>query len=333
MSVKIGVASYSGGERAKRNYFSLKEGDSVFRILPPLFDLAEKGKWSQFYRLEYGYKDSEGRVKPFQDVRVVNQKTKMVEVESAAHLKREAMKAQLAQMKAAGAPAEQLKKMAEIVRNYNLDSKHYLNVIDTSGKIGLLKIPYTAKKALDAEIETLKKSGIDPLSVDNGRFFVFNRSGDGLDTTYTVRVYTETVRTQEYGDVQKQIVHKLTDDVIQRLEKEAFKLDALFPLISPEEVERIVKEGPKAVDEILGYKNNNESKSEKPTEQKATPSLGVAQEDLSTPPVVSAVAEPVLAKAEPALSIAQPAVMPAVAQSSGGDTQSEEDFLRSIGAM
>lgn len=324
MAVKIGTANYSGNERTQRNYFKLNDGDNVFRILPPLFEMADEGRWSMFYKLEYGYKDSEGRIKPFQDVRVVNRKTKMVEVESAAHLKREALKAKYEQLKAAKADEATLNKMKELVMNYNLDSKHYLNVITLDGKIGLLKIPYTAKQALQVEIDALKGKGVDPLSVEQGRFFVFNKSGKGLDTLYTVKILKEQVNTAEYGTLERDVVHKLTDDIIKRLEKEAFRLDNLFPKPTAAEVERIVNEGPTAVDQILGKKQNST-----PVEEPA--------EEVAAAPVVSKVAEPVVApvveQSKPAAPVAKQEPVQAPTQATVSAQQSEEDFLREIGAL
>jgi hypothetical protein len=324
MAVKIGTANYSGNERTQRNYFKLNDGDNVFRILPPLFEMADEGRWSMFYKLEYGYKDSQGRIKPFQDVRVVNRKTKMVEVESAAHLKREALKAKYEQLKAAKADENTLNKMKELVMNYNLDSKHYLNVITLDGKIGLLKIPYTAKQALQVEIDALKAKGVDPLSVDQGRFFVFNKSGKGLDTLYTVKILKEQVNTAEYGMLERDVVHKLTDDIINRLEKEAFKLQNLFPKISAEEVERIVNEGPTAVDEILGKRQNSTPVEESAEEQVAAP---VAAK------VAEPVAAPVVEQPKPAAPVAKQEPVQAPTQVAASTQQSEEDFLREIGAL
>ncbi|MHA1675946.1 MAG: hypothetical protein ACTSU6_02095, partial [Candidatus Njordarchaeales archaeon] len=81
--MKVGKTKYGGGKKV----FKLKDGDNVYRILPPLGKLADAGRYSQYYRVEWGYKNSKGQNRPFQDCRVVNRSNNMVEVESPSHLK------------------------------------------------------------------------------------------------------------------------------------------------------------------------------------------------------------------------------------------------------
>ena len=91
MAVALGKSNYGGG--GKKTYFKLKDGDNVYRILPPMFDLAEKGVWTKYYAVEYGYYNTQGKMRPFLACRVVNKKTKMVEVESPSYLYRQQLKA------------------------------------------------------------------------------------------------------------------------------------------------------------------------------------------------------------------------------------------------
>lgn len=275
----IGKSNLSG-ERVRKKYFSCKDGNNVYRILPAMFDLASKGQWSMFYRVEFGYKNSDNRMKPFLSPRRVN-KDKMVEVESAAHLHRVALKQELDDLKAslkgqleAGTITKDeaktaLEEQKKLVKQYNLDSKHYMNVINEAGEIGLLKIPNRAMQALRPLLKELEQKNIDPLSVDNGRWFNFNRSGMGLDTVYTVSVVKEQVEVEGHGTLEKDKIHVLSDSVLDRLEKEAFKLDQIFPAPTAEEVDRIVNEGPKAVDEIFAQKQE-EPKTEAPAAKPET---------------------------------------------------------------
>ena len=59
------------------------------------------------------------------------------------------------------------------------------------------------------------------------------------------------ITVQGVGEVKQEVILKLTEDVIKRLDRETAELDKLFPRPTAEEVARIVAEGPKAVDEIL----------------------------------------------------------------------------------
>lgn len=337
--MKIGKPKY-GNSRKKREYFKLKDGESTFRILPPMGDLADKGIWSMYYAVHFGYKDSEGRLRPFVSPLVKNNKTKMIEVPDAAldHLNK--MKAAYEEAKRNGdsATVDRLARMVggkdsegKYVRGqYSLDKNHYMNVIDKHGNIGLLQVRYSAKKALDSEINALKEKGIDPLSIDDGRFFTFRRSGTGLDTSYKVSVAKESLQVEGVGTVERDIVHKLDDSIISRLKDEAVELDKLYKKPTAEEVARIVNEGPKAVDEILGSKSSN-------SDQEISKEL--AQEVSQEVSVSSGGSSNTLAKADPAVVQETKAVTQeapkaeAQAQTEAEKIaqMSDEEFMKSLG--
>ncbi len=272
MAVKTGKAKF-GGDYVKRKYFKLKDGTSEFRILPPLgFNGAEPdGKWSQFYNVHYGYANSKGEMRVFQSSLVKNRKTKMIEAGDAALDRINAIKAEVEKAKAAGDTARE-KKLQELAggqkSKYNLDNNHYLNAIDDQGNIGILKLRHRAKLALDVEIKRLRDKGVEPLDVDTGRVFVFTRSGMGLDTTFKVDTKKKRFMVDQVGEVEQEVVHVLTDDILNRLEKEAAQLDKLFKRPTSEEVARIVAESDiltgksRAVDEILDAKQDAATQAE-----------------------------------------------------------------------
>lgn len=241
MSLKIGTAKYG---ITQKKYFKLKDGESTFRILPPLGDLADEGRWSVFYKVHYGYKNTKGKLRVFQSSLVKNRKTKMVEVPDAAVERIETLKAKLEEAKASGNKA-MVEKLGKLVSGqkpmYNLDSNHYLNVVDSQGNIGVLKLRHRAKQALDEEIKALREKGVDPLSVDNGRYFVFRRSGSGLDTTFAVRILKEKINIEGVGEVERDVVHKLNNELINRLGDEAAQLNKLFKEVSADDIKRIVE--------------------------------------------------------------------------------------------
>jgi hypothetical protein len=237
----------------KKTYFKLKDGDSVFRIIPALGDLAADGIWSKYYKIHYGYRNTKGNMRVFQSCEVKNNKTKMVEVPDRALERIQKLKAELEKAKEAkNAPmVERLMKLVGGQKAiYNLDSHHYMNALDTQGNIGILKIRHKAKQALDLAIKKLRDAGINPVSVNDGRYFVFSRTGKGLDTTFQVTVAQESLEVPGVGKVNRDIIHKLTDDVINRLEREAAVsikekgkkggLDTLFFAPTAEQVEAIV---------------------------------------------------------------------------------------------
>ena len=316
--MKVGQANYGG----KKEVFKIKDGDNVFRILPPLGDLADAGKWSMYYRVEWGYKDTSGKMKPFQDVRVVNRQTGMVEVESAAHIRREQLKkakdSLLAQYKADPTNQtvkDQLKEATEAVKRYNLDSKHYLNAVSLDGKIGLLKIGHKTMLALRSEIDKLTQHGIDPLSIEKGLFFNFHRSnltGNFQDVNYQVTPYKTNVKATINGVesiVEQNTTHAMDAAFISRLDNEVFALDNLYPEVTADEVQQMVTEGSVAVDRILGKKDTSTAKAA------VTP---------------AAVATPVQQTAVPEVQTAPVQQVPAAVASTDME---EDDFLKSIGAI
>ena len=256
--MEIGNANYEKNTGKRREFFKIKDGEQVYRVLPPLGSLAKSGKWSRYLRVEWGYADSNGKKKPFLDIRNVNRKTGMVEVESEAHIKREELKKQqlaaVAAFKAGKITKDQLDQMNKIVMNFSLESKHYMNVIDRNGKIGILKVGHKLKLAMDAEIEKLRSRGVDPLSVENGRFFVINRSGYGMDTTFSLNILSEKITHAELGEVEKPIVHKLDQGIIDRLKSEAMDLsdlDKMYPTLTEDEVKKVVRGTPADATEVF----------------------------------------------------------------------------------
>jgi hypothetical protein len=240
--MKLGSARY-GAQYTKKKYFKLKDGETVFRILPPMGDLADKGIWSVYHSVHYGYKNSEGKLRTFISPLVVNRTNKMIEKPDAALDLINKIKAQVDAAKAAGdkATADRLMEYAGGPKSrFNLDKNHYVNAMDLQGNIGVLKLRHKAKLALDATIKSLRAQGIDPLSPEDGRFFVFRRAGNALDTTFQVEVYGEKIDVAGIGVVTKQVVHKLTSDIVDRLEAEAVNLDKIFKKLTSEEVQQIV---------------------------------------------------------------------------------------------
>jgi len=348
MSVKIGKASYDRG--GKKNYlkFGKNVNEIVARIIPPIGDLADKGKWSMFYRVHFGYKSSDGFMRPFQSPEKKNFKTGMIEVEDAAKLKIQKMEAALAKAKEAGDKAT-VDRLGDLLDMYNLDSNHYMNVVDRDGRIGILQIRHKCKLALDAEIAKLRAEGVDPLSVEDGRFFVFNRTGTFTDTTFSVRVLKEKIKV-DGKTMESDVVHVLDESIIQRLGSEAAELDKLYKAPTAEEVARIVSEGAKAVDEILGTASDEQKSSKSSTTAEAYANKELAEEEpeqepaqTTTPVAAAATTASVPASAAPTSAVKSattikigtaggaPTASKSTPKATPGSEPSDEEFLKSIG--
>jgi hypothetical protein len=174
----------------------------------------------------------------------------------------------------------------------------------------------------------LRQEGVNALDAENGRYFVFQRTGDGRDTQYQVKVYKQKIEVPGLGMVDKDMPHSLTEDVIARLETESHKLDDLFRRPTAEQVARIVKEGASAVEEILGRnRGSEEDEMEEEDVDSDTTSVQASVPEIlkSTKTPQAAVPAP---KAKPAVATQVSAPAPAL----NSDTeQSPEDFLKSIG--
>ncbi len=333
----------------QKKYFKLNDGDSVFRILPPLEELglAGKGKdWSQFFKVHYGYKNTAGKLRVFQSSLVINRKTKMVEVPDAADQRIKELKAKLEEAKALGnkAVAEKLGKLVSGQKSmYNVDSNHYVNAMDSQGNIGVLKLRHRAKKALEDQIIQLEKKNVDPLSINDGRFFTFRRSGTGLDTSFSVSVAQETLEIPNVGKVNRDIVHKLSADDIERAKSEAAELSKLFKSVSAEDIERIVKASDlmtgisPAIDEIFDSKpsegGSDEEEDDSDSEYEAPARTGRTAQSASSTVAQEQVQETKAATEAVALNKAPEVVSTSVPQTTEAAVtdMSDAEFLKSLG--
>ena len=307
--MKLGTPKH---EQNKKNYFSFGKDRNMFilRILPPMGQLADKGKWSIFHRVEFGYTGTDGRMKPFLSPRVVNF-DKMVEVESGTYLRREKIKAQYEAAKAAGnKPLEE--QTNNLLRKYNQDAKHYMNAIDLNGNVGLFKIGHRGFQALQVAIKKLNASGCEPVGINNGRFFVFSREGKNRDTIYTVEEYKQKKETENgIGDFP--MPHDITDVILNKLSTDAFELLEVYPSVTIEE-ENLILSGPEGVDQVFNAK--------KAAKLSAKP---VETAPVETAPVADTPIDPV-----PVTETAPVAETPAPLENPTPDVsnQSEEEFFK-----
>jgi hypothetical protein len=351
MSVKIGGAD--GGGYVKKKTFKIKDGDNVFRILPSLgFGGKEpNGRAFQFWNVHFGYKNAEGKARPFQSPEVKNRETKMIEKADAAKQRIETLKSGLEKAKEAKDKAT-YDVLAPLVSGqkpmYNLDNNHHCNAINATGEIGVLKLRHRAKLVLDAVIKTLRAKGIEPLGADNGRFFVINRTGTGLETTFTVTVLKRSV-TIDGQDFEQDVVHKLTPEIIARLEAEAGDLSNLYKKPSSEEVALIVKNtdlktGKCAIiDDVL--KGNTDAEvsddgSEGEEEPTTTQAAAAAPTTTAQPAAQVTTPAATTTSAPTTQSLSQPApaanvkvgVTEAPKPAENYAEMSDDDFLKSLGA-
>jgi hypothetical protein len=320
--MEFGKAKYG---KNKKNYYKIKDVPLTFGIFPPIGKdrndpVVKEGIWAVYWDVVYGYTNPDGKSRAFKSSLVKNFKTKMVEVPDAAVERFDKLKAALETAKEKGDKKgeEQLKKLVGGAKSrYNVDKNFYLNVHDLQGNIGILKLRYKAKQALDNLIQKLRDKGIDPLSPDKGRYFTFARTGTGRDTAFTVEVYYNEREVENVGTVKVDVVRTLSEDVIDRLATEAGELLKLFKKPTAEEIQQIVKESDLVtgvspnIDAILGYdadeaptESGDDGEDEVPAKEPETDYAAIltkAEADSETPPEDEAPApatKPAPAKAE-----------------------------------
>lgn len=241
----------------KTHWFKFpKEGGTlVLRILPPYGSLKKSGKWAQYYAIHFGYRDSKGRMRPFESSEVKNRANGMVEVVDPALERIKALKAGLQKAQIEG-NKDMVTKISEQLRVFNLKKSYYMNVMDLDGKIGVFSIGYKMKMALDAKITELQQRGINPLGVAGGRYFAFTRTGTGANTVINVEVYRDP-RTDQ------QLESTLTADVAQRMLSEGVDLSTLYVKPTSEEIGQIVAaNGKEVLEQVLNKYRKNSSELE-----------------------------------------------------------------------
>ena len=149
MSNEIKDPVYGGGG-SRKNFWKLKEGNNVYRILPAFGKLAEGQypKWNQFYAVHWGYKNTQGKNKPFASPEKINFKTKIVEVRDPARERIKKLEAIRDQAKQENNKAV-YDQTVEALKTYRVDKKYYVNAMALDGSIGVLALPYKALKSLE----------------------------------------------------------------------------------------------------------------------------------------------------------------------------------------
>lgn len=199
-----------GGDGFGWKNFALSEKDpNVYRIAPPVKSLRTAGRWSVYDSLHYGYtipnpeNPDKPRHKPFRCIFKKNRATGMIEQDcpecNLLESKEKEIEALVAQHMAAGKSKEDaeeyVKGARRVLREHNLDKKHYVLAKNMAGEWGVLKLPHRAKQALDNVIEKYMKDngGAHPLDPMGGVWFTFTRKGKGLSTEHYVEITNESL--------------------------------------------------------------------------------------------------------------------------------------------
>ena len=294
MNVAMGTANYDARGNKEFNHFSLEDGTKYFRVLPPLHSLAKEGQWF-VYRPGHWVG---GSPKPGKDKaqkrqffctlkkdknKMVTQRCPMCEVVDGL----KGLLAELTDAKGKALPGNEAKTQGLNfqIRNLQRGSYYYVNAIDIStGKMGDLKLPYSAFTLLEEEIGRIRArklsdgSTIDPLGKEDGLVFAFTRGkGDNGRYTFAVKVHQVSKHIEGVGDVNIDVKSPLTDDIVSRLGKETHDLSSLIREISEAQIDDIVKRGIPAIDEIFEINKPKSTSSNAETTQAAADETAQAE--------------------------------------------------------
>jgi hypothetical protein len=255
----------------KKNYFTIKKGTQVFRILPAIGDAADRGIWYKYHEVHFGFRGTTGGMKVFQTPEVRNSKTRMIEVSDAAKERNAKIRAKLKELKEKISVSpddvtlqEQFSKVQELADKFNSEKRYYYNAIDLDGNVGLLKLKIKERAALEAARSILEKEeGVDPVKI-NGAFLVFTKSGNGQQES-TVQVSGHYLTEKLNGKTARVLnTHTVEESIFPKLESDAFDLLNLFVRPTAEEVKMMVEGGPEMIDEVFSrYKRLNNGLSKK----------------------------------------------------------------------
>lgn len=247
--------------RKKKNYFSVKKGVQIYRILPAMGEAAERGTWFKYHEVHFGFRTPEGYMKVFESPEVRNFNTKMIEVSDAAKERNALVAAKIKEIKneLLTKPNDvrlkaSLEKLQLVADKFNSEKRYYYNAMDLNGNIGLLKLRSRERAALEAARKHLEKEeGVDPVKI-NGAYLIFNKSGDGQqDSTVQVSGYYEA---QDVGGKKMRTLklHTIDESLFPKLETDAFNLLDLYIKPTAEEVKMMVEGGEEAVKRVFdGY--------------------------------------------------------------------------------
>ena len=265
--MSFGKPSYDARGNDKKNFkknFNIKDGDNIYRILPPFGSLASKGIWSVYYRLHWGYSimNEDGRLsmRPFQCPRRTNKNAKTGEIEVTVpcaacdeyerqkEIREQRLKELEAQNLSKGEISAILEPLNKWLKRFNRSGAHYINVMNTDGEFGRLAISHKMMLALRAEIDTIRKNwSIDPLDIESGCWINFRRIPGNTLSDYTHKVEPVIELTSVPGvphPVPMIKLAPLTPQQIQEAMEKAWDLkEEAHRTLSPQQIQRLVDAG------------------------------------------------------------------------------------------
>lgn len=244
--IKINMDSLKSRREWKR--FKVKDGNNVFRILPPFGD-SSNGYVFKKWQVIWGLKDPDSnRMRPFASSMASEKRCPITEYVNSLKKKAEQIKAQ---MQASGEDDESIKNrlqsLNQLISDLSPKTIYIYNAVDKSGDVGLLELKSTAhKKMKDAMAQYISDYQQDPTSLnseddDSGVWFNVKRSGMGRDTEYDVEKCQHKTKKATGGYSYDDDRSALPEAIVSNFENLAYDLSSVYQSKTYEDLEKILQ--------------------------------------------------------------------------------------------
>jgi len=324
------------------NNWSIKEGDNIYRFMPPMHSLAESGRWTVYDGTHFGYvgrdpqapnDPSKKRVRTFLCIEkkgrggIVEQNCPESDLIAQYTEERDAKEVEL---KKAKVPEDQIATELAVynawLKAHNCSWKHHINAMNQQGQFGEVQVSHRTKKKIDDKFKELReKENIDPLDPEQGVWVNIRRVGKKLEAEDTIEILTDE---QVIPGGRKAFVTRLaplTPEQCAAALEQCRDLTTLGTVLSYEQIEALTKcsGDPSEVDAIFARSEKKPTNANSPKPQttetaQSTNTTTTSPRSVLTPPTTSAPppqANPPSPPAEksPAAAKNTPAMSPALA--------------------
>jgi hypothetical protein len=244
--IKINMDSLKARREWKRH--KVKDGQNVFRILPPFGENSNNYPYRK-WQIIWGLKDPDsGRVRPFASSLTSEKKCPVFEYVQELKKKAETLKAKLASSGVSEEAAkERINALNKLIQDLSPKTVYIYNAVDKSGEVGLLELKTTAHKQMKNEMALyIKDYNQDPTSLnssdeDSGVWFNIIRSGLGRDTEYTVKRVSIKTKNQDTGKISFEDDRSpLPESIVEGYDDMAYDLSSVYQVKTYEELEQIL---------------------------------------------------------------------------------------------
>lgn len=324
--MKIGSTDLTKTGFQRTTYFDVEQGKpNLFRVFPPLFSLADNGSVTFFHKTHSVWvTNKNGKPYPHTFKCIMKKKDKVVvqncplcDLAAKNKATYEAGKKMLESVPDGEMKELQKKQLNDFLKfkvwSCQADSKNYLNVMSGDGKIGVLRLPYKHYEALKVRLTDLQSNWKIDATGMNGIFLNFGKSSPykgSTDVTFTVDSYMEKM-TDANGMPQMTFkFHQITQDLINKMEKECQDLSLLFQEASFDVIKEIAdnfenREAVQAICERAFGKKEAQSTAPSILDQVQAQVQPAAPAPAMVPPLVT---QPPVPEAMPTQAVVQPVV-------------------------